>query len=94
MLAPDPAGYSYSAETWTRHAKEAQLADEVMAALKARGGGTFVHLSGTGCVGTAHGADGAAPGEFTDWADLEGGESSFEAFLVLAVVGCIWVECL
>ena len=59
------------------YAKENQLAQEVIAALKARkgdGGSVYVQLSGTGTVGQWLGPEGAQDGqtaaEFTDWADL------------------------
>ena len=42
----------------------------MIAALKGRGGGTYVHLSGSGTAGNVHAKDGQKPGDFTDWAEL------------------------
>lgn len=54
------------------YTKEAKLAEDMVAFLKARpGGGTYVHCTGLGAVGNAHARDGAKAGEYTDWSELK-----------------------
>ncbi len=56
-----PVSVSYADVSY---AQEAKLAEDAVAALQRRGGGAYVHLSGTGCVGKGHAADGATAREY------------------------------
>ena len=54
---------------------ETKLTEEMLAAMRVRGGGprAYVHVSGSGPVGRTHGVDGATAGEYTPWSELKPG---------------------